>query len=240
MQLSRQPGVPLHRALAGQSSRYRRLIISNAGLTLNEVHAHIPPSGSELDLPYAGEGWWERIHTGLESMGRVIVADNRALTDVVLTVLGRTVNLARSLDEPAHSLVHGDFGGANILVSPGGSISGVLDWEWAVRGDPNLDVARALWLPHVGRSSRLWETASERKLFLDSHSAGDRRRISTEAWFIYSVWFTFSFLTFCIATGADRRRYCAVWSNLLSFAHGNKGFGSGGDGPSARQLTRRQ
>lgn len=48
-----------------------------------------------------------------------------------------------------HQLVHGDFGGDNVLVEPG-RITAVLDWEAAVIGDPLFDVARMrFWAPFM-------------------------------------------------------------------------------------------
>lgn len=45
----------------------------------------------------------------------------------------------RPPDEPAR-LVHGDLLGQNLLLWPG-SVTGVLDWEFALRGDPAYDLA---------------------------------------------------------------------------------------------------
>jgi hygromycin-B 4-O-kinase len=45
------------------------------------------------------------------------------------------------------ALVHGDFGANNVLVNQG-SVSGVLDWEQALVGDPLYDVA----------NTRFWAT----------------------------------------------------------------------------------
>ncbi|ADD42168.1 phosphotransferase family protein [Stackebrandtia nassauensis] len=48
-----------------------------------------------------------------------------------------------------HELVHGDFGGDNVLVEPG-RVTAVLDWEGAVIGDRLYDVARMrFWAPFM-------------------------------------------------------------------------------------------
>ena len=48
-----------------------------------------------------------------------------------------------------HALVHGDFGANNVLVHDG-SVSGVLDWESALVGDPLYDVANVrFWATYL-------------------------------------------------------------------------------------------
>jgi aminoglycoside phosphotransferase len=73
--------------------------------------------------------------------------------------------LLRELPEPILALVHGDFGGANVLVEP----TGVLDWEWAHLGDPEYDLARHVWLREVGRDHRLYAGRKGLAAFFDGY-----------------------------------------------------------------------
>jgi len=51
------------------------------------------------------------------------------------------------LDGDGPVLVHGDYGPQNLLVDPdAGRVTGVLDWEFAHRGDPIEDLAWAEWI----------------------------------------------------------------------------------------------
>ncbi|HEX8173499.1 MAG TPA: aminoglycoside phosphotransferase family protein [Pyrinomonadaceae bacterium] len=66
-----------------------------------------------------------------------------ALADELRDCLSNSASVLRALDESS-GLVHGDFGGRNILVRTrvGGvwEISGVIDWEEAAEGSPLWDV----------------------------------------------------------------------------------------------------
>jgi len=51
------------------------------------------------------------------------------------------------LDGDGPVLVHGDFGPQNLLLDlDAGRVTGVLDWEFATRGDPVEDLAWAEWI----------------------------------------------------------------------------------------------
>jgi hygromycin-B 4-O-kinase len=63
------------------------------------------------------------------------------LRDELRDLLGRLPSTRR--------LIHGDFGGNNLLVD-GGRVTGVLDWEAAMIGDPLFDVAAMrFWAPYL-------------------------------------------------------------------------------------------
>jgi aminoglycoside phosphotransferase (APT) family kinase protein len=48
---------------------------------------------------------------------------------------------------PGAFLVHGDYGPHNLLMAPDGlTVVGIVDWEWARRGDPIEDLAWAEWI----------------------------------------------------------------------------------------------
>ena len=49
-----------------------------------------------------------------------------------------------------HKLVHGDFGSNNVLTD-GQKITGVLDWDCALYGDPLFDVAGSFFLVTMAR-----------------------------------------------------------------------------------------
>ncbi len=62
------------------------------------------------------------------------------------------------------SLVHGDYGPHNLILSPDASeVRGIVDWEWARRGDPTEDLAWVEWIirvhhhDQVGSISALFE-----------------------------------------------------------------------------------
>ena len=62
------------------------------------------------------------------------------------------------------ALVHGDFGGNNVLIDADtGAITAVLDWECALYGDPLFDIAGAYfwrpWLRCMERAAEYWDTA---------------------------------------------------------------------------------
>ncbi|MEZ0108524.1 aminoglycoside phosphotransferase (APT) family kinase protein [Catenulispora sp. EB89] len=46
-----------------------------------------------------------------------------------------------ALDEVPAGLVHGDLGGGNVHFGADGSLTGVLDWDLAIRSDPAIDAA---------------------------------------------------------------------------------------------------
>ena len=77
------------------------------------------------------------------------------------------------------SLVHGDFGSNNVLTE-GGAISGVLDWEAARYGDPLFDLAGAyFWRPWLRCMARFADHC-EAQL---AHLPGYRARIDC-----YQLW----------------------------------------------------
>lgn len=59
-------------------------------------------------------------------------------------VVGRYETLIDRCPEDRRSLVHGDWGTNNILVA-GEILTGILDWEAAMVGDPLLDVGGRFW-----------------------------------------------------------------------------------------------
>lgn len=80
-------------------------------------------------------------HDWDEHAGALDVATARRLTDWLRAAAARLPDV--------HELVHGDFGGDNVLVESG-RVSAVLDWEAAVIGDRWYDVARMLfWAPFI-------------------------------------------------------------------------------------------
>lgn len=74
----------------------------------------------------------------------------------VLSLCGRTLAQLHSLDpvqlgyspsDPAHRMVHGDYGPQNILLDESGTaVVAVLDWEFFRLGDPVDDVGMAEWV----------------------------------------------------------------------------------------------
>jgi aminoglycoside phosphotransferase (APT) family kinase protein len=54
-------------------------------------------------------------------------------------------------------LLHGDPGGHNVVLGPGGEVNGLVDWEDALVGDPVFDVASAALFQPERRWSALFE-----------------------------------------------------------------------------------
>ena len=74
-------------------------------------------------------------------------ADERADAEAMLAACSTTT----SMWSFAPVLTHGDLGPEHVLVTPGGDLAGVIDWEEAALDDPAVDLA--WWLhamPSVG------------------------------------------------------------------------------------------
>lgn len=101
-----------------------------------------------------------------EGMARRRLGD--VLAQELLDCLSRSSSVLRALDD-AGALVHGDFGGRNILVKAGESgapeISGVIDWEEAAIGSPLWDAGSLFRYP-------LRYSEEFRTLFASGYEAG--------------------------------------------------------------------
>lgn len=193
VEFQRMPGVPLSQA---SQLANRRPLQFALGETLATIHSL--PGSDALRLP--GATWGDSIARCVEDVRDELCAVLPELSKP-LRVLTRETS---TLGEPTRpGLVHGDFGGANVLVSAdGASVTGVVDWEWALRGDGRYDVAKARWLPQVGRSSHLWRTAAEERWFLEAYVANGGDGMDRHLESVYSRWMAASYLLLRVKVGA--------------------------------------
>ncbi len=77
-----------------------------------------------------------RYNAGAEAWTLRLPPADAALTARALAEIERLAAAAES----AHGLVHGDLGGANLIVD-GDEVTGVIDWDRALVGDPAYDAA---------------------------------------------------------------------------------------------------
>ena len=82
-------------------------------------------------------------------------------------------------DEPAHTLVHGDYKLDNVIFGPGDNpaLTGVLDWEMSTLGDPLCDLGWLLffWLDPDDELSALMQTMAP--VFLTNEAYHTRRQL---------------------------------------------------------------
>jgi aminoglycoside phosphotransferase (APT) family kinase protein len=157
------------------------------GMTLNEYRRRMPreallsvaePLGrllarmatlsfsGELDIHHPDSSWVEELlAVNEERLRRGPAGDRlgRTLADALRRLLDRS---AAHLGRPdiAVCLVHGDFGGRNILVAPGGHrswrVSGLLDWEASFSGSMLWDLGSLF--RYGGRYSESFRRCLER------------------------------------------------------------------------------
>lgn len=132
------------------------------GVTVEDL----PPSEAEEVVEQVAAAWAALGRTDVTAMSgfgdfdAAGDAPSETWRDVLVTTLDSAEpaddelvleTYARLIDRcpEVHSLVHGDFGSNNVLVHEG-AVSGVLDWESALVGDPLYDVAIArFWATHL-------------------------------------------------------------------------------------------
>ena len=88
--------------------------------------------------------------------GQELIDEGHA--DRVLEAAGRTLRSLHADSRPP-AWTHGDYGPQNLLYDPATlEVTGVLDWEFARRGDPVEDLAWAEWIVrmhHAGAATSL-------------------------------------------------------------------------------------
>jgi len=120
------------------------------GRLLARLHA-VPPPPGWTPVAQVGETLAQTLATRLHQRSRTIER---------LTGLALGVPVPGEIERPllrttgARSVLHLDFRDPNILTS-GGNIVGLIDWDNCLIGDPALEIARVaesgLWLPAVAR-----------------------------------------------------------------------------------------
>lgn len=150
----------------------RRCLARNAGSLLRRIHEvgwdESPPW---TDLALAGarpQGWRQAIAQLIRDLARLVGDRIPYLGSLPGTIDRDAERCAAGLPDKASGLVHGDFGGANVLVGADGDA--VVDWEWAHLGDPVYDLVRHDWLDAVGRHHHLYD-GSTATAFADGYGA---------------------------------------------------------------------
>jgi Ser/Thr protein kinase RdoA (MazF antagonist) len=176
-------GRPYPEVYRGLGLAERRHLALTAGSLLRRIH-EIGWDGSQpwTDLALAGtrpQGWRQVIARLIADLAWLVGDRMPHLATLAATVDRAAERCAAGLPNEVFSLVHGDFGGANVLVGVGGCAVAV-DWEWAHLGDPVYDLVRHDWLNAVGRHHHLYD-GSTVTAFADGygapiHSDADRVR----------------------------------------------------------------
>jgi hygromycin-B 4-O-kinase len=179
-------GVPVpHIVTLGTLDRDHAYCISElvSGVTLEEL----PPAEAASLVDEVADAWRAIASTDVSSIDGFgdFDPDGRAPSDSWRAVLHQTLSDARrdlaGLPESdkalaayerlidrcpeERSLIHGDFGSNNVLTE-GGRITAVLDWDLAMVGDPLYDVASAyFWASHLpcmeAQASQFEQTLSQ-------------------------------------------------------------------------------
>lgn len=137
-----------HRALLTLAEPLGRLLAQIAGVTSSVNYVT-----KRIQVTDMLERTGEQLHTGL-ARKRI----GRALSDSLRDRLNSNADALQALDNSS-ALVHGDFGGRNILVANEKGqwkISGVIDWEDAAMGSALWDVGSLFRYP--GRYSAEFRT----------------------------------------------------------------------------------
>jgi hypothetical protein len=164
-------------ASADDDSPARCRLAALTGAALRRIHGVRAELVTELAWAGGGdEPWWNGFWAQL-----VKTADRVSVLNPDLRTLARGTLDALECQLPLNDsfrlgLLHGDYGGANLLVSHSDSPSAqvfVVDWEWAAIGDTAYDLCRIEWLALVGRDPRLWAGPEERAAFYDAYGVSD-------------------------------------------------------------------
>jgi len=132
---TRVPGEQLSRAWGSLRTEERRRSILDLADILRALHA-VSAEGVEpvADCPHPLPA--ERLIEALVRAGRLPGVDQA----VVAAATERVVKLGPVLDATADTMVHGDLHLENVLTGPGGQLTGLVDFEWATGGSPDLDL----------------------------------------------------------------------------------------------------
>jgi Ser/Thr protein kinase RdoA (MazF antagonist) len=166
-------GRPYPEVYRGLDLAGRRHLARTAGSLLRRIHK-IGGDGlwpwTDLALAGSGPQGWRRVIARLiADLARLVGNRMPQLSPLPATVGRAAERCAAGLPDEASGLVHGDFGGANVLIGVGGGAVAV-DWEWAHLGDPAYDLVRHDWLGAVGRHHHLYD-GSTVTAFADGYGA---------------------------------------------------------------------
>jgi aminoglycoside phosphotransferase (APT) family kinase protein len=156
------PGETLEKVLPTLDPEEKRAMLEEVGEVVGTLHAHVGTGG------FGWHGTAPSWSTGLMEMFESLLADrtdlNIELDAPNEQIFGLVENAAQLLDEVDQpDLVHWDLGEPNILVDRQDGeyrVSGIIDWERALWGDPDCDLA---CFQHARSSfwTRYWRGAPE-------------------------------------------------------------------------------
>ena len=136
------PGQTLAELVTSRSLEDAHAAVTRAGEMLVAVHEvqtdGFGPLDTNLRGPEASFGKWF-----IDSV-RAQVESARTIDPEVGPVLDQAFELLaahrKTLDVSSPGMVHGDYSPANLLVDEAGHISGIIDWEAAKSGPPEMDI----------------------------------------------------------------------------------------------------
>lgn len=137
------PGEPLHRARAAMAPETQAAVDRALGVYLAELNAIVGPGFGYLAAPAPAGAPWSAVFLG---MLRDVLADGEdaavPLPVAPAELMARAEAWAGALDEVREPrLVHWDLWDGNVFVDPaGGRVTGIIDFERALWGDPLLEV----------------------------------------------------------------------------------------------------
>lgn len=133
-------GIPLHEAWSFISDEQRILLAKELASILSNMHKLKVDGYGSPDVSY--DQWSiflrDRIESGLDVLSSVGLSIN-----IVNKIHSRLEIWLPGIEDPPSTVVHGDLNPHNILITSVQStptISGIIDWEWALLGDPHYDL----------------------------------------------------------------------------------------------------
>jgi aminoglycoside phosphotransferase (APT) family kinase protein len=189
-------GVPPSTFRARLAPQQRNELSYLLGDLLGQIHCiNLDKIPATLLWYCPGDTWSEQALAAFDTVATVVECMQPHLKELMAQCRKVLVDTRAWLEDVDDGFVHGDFGGANILVNPDdGSLAGVIDWEWAARADPDLDLARLHWLGDVGRSAHLWTTLEEEQAFYQGYRKHRHPRSIGKKIRWYGLWFATSYL----------------------------------------------
>jgi len=145
---------------------------------------------SAASLRGVHEHWRSHVCVGLEAHVRACEAAGAISRVEAAEVVARFASAHEALRDAASALLHGDPGSHNFIVQ-GGAISGLVDWEDALLGDPLFDLASLTTFQPERRHAALWS------------AYGARMRAGGDEWQRFWLYF----LRIALAKTVHRRRF---------------------------------
>lgn len=144
--LSYVPGIALDDpAVGGLPAPARQLLGANLADVFRRLR-RLPPGLWPGSCPDWGWLWADLGRRAAGVLPELLTPEEWARAEAALARAAATAAAA------PQGLVHGDLGGVNVRLDPGtGALTGLIDWDGAVLGDPAVDVAAVAALPQAVR-----------------------------------------------------------------------------------------